>query len=91
MFGKNAASAPRKELRNRQSQRLAAEPIAIIGVSGVFAQAQDIKQYWQNIFDKIDAIVDVPPSRWNIDDFYTPDRTQADILQARWLSTGYRF
>jgi len=78
MFGKNAASAPRKELRNRQSQRLAAEPIAIIGVSGVFAQAQDIKQYWQNIFDKIDAIVDVPPSRWNIDDFYTPDRTQAD-------------
>lgn len=77
MFNKNSAHVSAHH-RNRQSQRLAQEPIAIIGVSGVFAQAQDIKQYWQNVFDKVDAIVDVPPSRWAIDDFYSPNKADPD-------------
>ncbi|MBN1873643.1 MAG: acyltransferase domain-containing protein [Anaerolineae bacterium] len=48
-------------------------PIAIIGKAGIFPQAEDARTYWGNIIHKIDCITDVPPSRWNIDDYYDPD------------------
>ena len=37
-------------------------------------------RYWNNIINKIDSIIDVPESRWNIEDYYdvnaeAPDKT----------------
>lgn len=57
-----------------------AKSIAIIGMAGIFPQAKNLAEYWDNILNKIDCITDVPPSRWNIDEYYdanpqTPDKT----------------
>src|SRR4051794_34255597 len=49
------------------------EPIAIIGMASIFPQARDLEEYWDNILRANDCITDVPPSRWNIDDYYDPD------------------
>ena len=55
-------------------------PIAIIGMSALFPDARNLNQYWENILGKVDSIIDIPESRWKIEDFYdenveTPDKT----------------
>ena len=56
-----------------EPKKLKHTPIAIIGHAGIFPQAHNSQEYWDNIVQKIDSITDVPPSRWNVDDYYDPD------------------
>ncbi|NJK81673.1 MAG: acyltransferase domain-containing protein, partial [Chloroflexaceae bacterium] len=58
-------------------------PIAIIGMAGIFPQARNLREYWHNILQKIDCIIDVPPSRWNRDDYYDPDPKAPDKTYSR--------
>ncbi|MEG3833907.1 SDR family NAD(P)-dependent oxidoreductase [Microcoleus sp. Z1_B5] len=53
-------------------------PIAIVGMASLFPQSKDLQAYWTNIVQKADCITDVPPSRWNIDDYYDPDPSTPD-------------
>ncbi len=53
-------------------------PIAIIGQAAVFAKAANLEEYWNNILDKVDAITEVPESRWDIEDYYDPDPDAPD-------------
>ncbi len=62
---------------------LCTTPIAIIGVAGIFPQAHNAPEYWDNILHKIDCITDVPPSRWNVDDYYDPDPSAPDKTYAK--------
>lgn len=58
-------------------------PIAIIGMAGIFPQAGDLNAYWENILHEVDCITDVPPSRWDVDDYYDPDPTMTDKTYAK--------
>jgi len=60
---------------NRQLQQT---PIAIIGMSSIFPKARNLQEYWTNIIHKVDCIVDVPPSRWNVEDYYDADPKAPD-------------
>jgi 3-oxoacyl-(acyl-carrier-protein) synthase/phosphopantetheinyl transferase/malonyl CoA-acyl carrier protein transacylase len=44
-----------------------AEPVevAIVGMAAVFPGAPDLTTYWSNILGEVDAITDVPASRWD--------------------------
>ncbi|MGK0363171.1 MAG: acyl transferase domain-containing protein/acyl carrier protein [Saprospiraceae bacterium] len=53
-------------------------PIAVIGLSAIFADAKNVEEYWTNIIQKKDSIKDVPANRWLIDDYYDPDMTAPD-------------
>jgi acyl transferase domain-containing protein len=53
-------------------------PVAIIGLSAMFADASNVEEYWNNIINQKDSIVDVPESRWKIEDYYDADPTAAD-------------
>ncbi len=57
--------------------------IAMIGIAGIFPQAHNAQEYWDNILHKIDCITDVPPSRWNVDDYYDPDPDAPDKTYAK--------
>ena len=59
--------------RNKLNVRMSNNPIAIVGMSALFPDAPNLNQYWDNIISKVDSIIDVPESRWNIDDFYNLD------------------
>jgi PfaB family protein len=50
-------------------------PIAVVGMAGLFPGASDLDTFWQNIVNKKDAIVEVPPGRWIADsnDMVHPD------------------
>ncbi|MCH2023651.1 MAG: acyltransferase domain-containing protein, partial [Saprospiraceae bacterium] len=53
-------------------------PVAVIGMSSLFADAKNLEEFWNNIIQAKDSITDVPESRWRIEDYYDPDPTVAD-------------
>ncbi len=57
---------------------LSSTPVAIVGMASIFPQSSNLQEYWDVILNKIDCITDVPPSRWNIDDYYDPDPKTPD-------------
>ena len=54
------------------------KPIAIIGMSAIFPQANNLQAYWDNILNEIDSITEVPASRWAVEDYYDPDPNAPD-------------
>jgi len=53
-------------------------PLAIVGMGGIFPQAENLMQFWRNIRDGVDSITDIPSSHWNPDELYDPDPKKPD-------------
>ena len=53
-------------------------PVAVIGMSALFADAKNVEEFWTNIIQAKDSITDVPASRWSIEDYYDPDMRAPD-------------
>ncbi|MDC8758420.1 SDR family NAD(P)-dependent oxidoreductase [Janthinobacterium fluminis] len=60
------------------------EPIAIIGLSGRFPQADDVEALWQNLKAGRDCITEVPPERWDIAAYFDPQKGLAGKSYTRW-------
>lgn len=60
------------------------EPIAIIGIGCRFPGAKNPEAFWQLLTNNVDAIAEVPASRWDIDAFYDQDTSQQDKMNTRW-------
>src|SRR5262249_29174818 len=56
--------------------------VAIIGMACLFPGAPDLESFWRNICAGVDAISDVPPSRWD-PVFYDPAAKSADRFYCR--------
>ncbi|HEX7620441.1 MAG TPA: beta-ketoacyl synthase N-terminal-like domain-containing protein [Anaerolineales bacterium] len=59
-------------------QKLQTAPVAVIGMSSIFPQAHNLQEFWDNILNKVDSIVDIPASRWSINDYYDPNPAAPD-------------
>ena len=59
-------------------QSLRNSPVAVIGMSAMFADAINLEEFWYNFIQAKDSVTEVPESRWRIDDYYDPDPTKAD-------------
>jgi acyl transferase domain-containing protein/SAM-dependent methyltransferase/acyl carrier protein len=60
------------------------EPIAIIGLGLRYpGDANTPEAFWQMLRDGVDAISEVPPERWNIDDFYDADMNAPGKMTTR--------
>ena len=60
------------------------EPIAIVGMGCRFpGDANSPDEFWKLLLDAKDAIVDIPPDRWDVDAFYDPDYTKAAKISVR--------
>ena len=58
--------------------------IAIIGMSTLLPQAPNLQAYWRNILNKVDAITEVPPERWDWRRYYDPDPKSPDKVYSKW-------
>ena len=47
-----------------------AEPIAIVGMSGIFPQARDLNEFWDNLITGKDCISEIPLERWDWRKYY---------------------
>lgn len=66
------------------STRFTNEPIAIIGLSCRFPKADSPHAFWELLRNGTDAISEVPPDRWNVDDYYSSDAATPGKVTSRW-------
>ena len=59
-------------------------PVAIIGIGCRFPQANGPDSFWQLLKNGVDAISEVPASRWDIGQFYDPDSSAPGKMNTRW-------
>ena len=52
-------------------------PIAVVGMAGLFPGADSLDIFWQNIINRVDASTEVDPDRWELD----PDSMVAPVPQ----------
>jgi acyl transferase domain-containing protein/acyl carrier protein len=61
------------------------EPLAIVGMACRFpGGAHSPEEYWSLLTNKGDAIVEVPPTRWDIDAYFDPDPDAPGKMNTRW-------
>jgi acyl transferase domain-containing protein/NAD(P)-dependent dehydrogenase (short-subunit alcohol dehydrogenase family) len=59
-------------------------PLAIIGISCLFPKAEDLRTYWVNIKNGVDAISPIPErSHWKVADYFSPDPKAPDRTYAQ--------
>lgn len=56
---------------------------AIVGMSCLFPAAPGLREYWENILAKVDAVCDPPPGSWETDIFFDPDSDANDRVYCR--------
>lgn len=61
------------------------EPIAIIGMSCRFpGGANTPEAFWDLLQNGVDAISEVPPDRWKIEEYFDPDPDKPGKMSTRW-------
>lgn len=53
--------------------------VAIIGMGCIFPKSSNLKEYWNLLFNGVDAIVDIPDNtHWKIEDYFDQDPSTPD-------------
>ncbi|MBF0289588.1 MAG: type I polyketide synthase [SAR324 cluster bacterium] len=74
-----------KELLEELDSLKKGEPVAIIGMGCRFAGGADSpEKFWELLEQGKDTIVEVPPDRWPIDQYYDPDAQAAGKMYSRY-------
>ncbi|WP_144558032.1 non-ribosomal peptide synthetase [Shouchella miscanthi] len=58
--------------------------IAIIGVSGKYAQSDDISELWKNLKAGKDCITEIPSDRWDNEQFFNSDKSIKGNIYGKW-------
>lgn len=59
-------------------------PIAIVGMSGVMPQSEDLEEFWENLKNSRDLITVIPPDRWWWEDYYGDPLKEANKSNSKW-------
>jgi acyl transferase domain-containing protein len=75
----NTPEKPRRVSPTRRKQRFPGnksnykKEIAIIGLSGRYPRADNLKEFWKNLQDGRDCISEIPAERWDYKLYYDPN------------------
>ena len=64
--------------------RFVNEPIAIVGMSGVMPQSDDLDEFWENLENSKDLITVIPPDRWRWEDYYGDPLKEVNKSNSKW-------
>ncbi|MEE4112055.1 MAG: beta-ketoacyl synthase N-terminal-like domain-containing protein, partial [Desulfobacteraceae bacterium] len=56
------------------------QPVAIIGMGGMFAQSRNLKEYWRTLLNGIDCISDPPATHRQLNDYFHTDPKKPDHI-----------
>lgn len=65
-------------------RRFAEEPIAIVGMSGIFPQSDNVDEFWDNIHSAKNLITEIPRDRWNWEDYFGDPLTEENKTNSKW-------
>src|SRR5436305_5593552 len=72
---------------SEQKASVRVEPIAIIGMSGMFPQAPDVQSLWSNLLAGKDCISAIPASRWDWQTYFGNPATEVNKTNIKWAGT----
>jgi acyl transferase domain-containing protein len=58
--------------------------VAIVGVGCVLPGAPDVRTFWSNVLNKVDAITEVPKARFDADAYFDRDLKARDRIVSKW-------
>ncbi|WDZ63579.1 SDR family NAD(P)-dependent oxidoreductase [Paenibacillus polymyxa] len=67
-----------------QQTQAVPEPIAIVGLSGVFPMARDVDEFWKNLEEGRDCITEIPEDRWDWKTYYGDPEQEANKTNIKW-------
>ncbi len=85
--GATALLAPKPTI---EAEPIAAEPrpepsdIAIVGMSAIFPKAGDLRTFWENTLNGLDAIEEIPSDRWDWRTYYDTNPKAPDKITSKW-------
>ncbi len=80
----SAASSPRANVARR---RRSSDAVAIVGAGILAPRANDVGTFWRNVVERIDAIGDLPPDRWDVERFAGSSAELAAAARSRVAGT----
>lgn len=60
------------------------QEVAIVGISCRFPGARNAYEFWKVLAGGVSTIREIPPERWSIDGFYSPDFEQPNRSVSKW-------
>jgi acyl transferase domain-containing protein/NAD(P)H-dependent flavin oxidoreductase YrpB (nitropropane dioxygenase family)/NAD(P)-dependent dehydrogenase (short-subunit alcohol dehydrogenase family)/acyl carrier protein len=63
---------------------VSSDPVAIVGMSCLFAGSPDLEAYWQNILAGTDMVTEVPAERWSVEQYFHGDEARKDKSISKW-------
>ncbi len=78
------AEAPAAATAVSPELRFVHDPIAIVGMSGVMPQSDDLDEFWDNLKNSKDLVTVIPPDRWRWDDYYGDPLKEANKSNSKW-------
>ena len=82
-MGITSHQEPRFEIVDNKRDVIKNSDIAIIGISCKLPGANNHMDFWHNLMQKKSAIQEIPPTRWNVEDYYQSQR-QPDKTVSKW-------
>jgi polyketide synthase PksN len=65
-------------------RRVENQPIAIVGMSGVMPQSENLEEFWENLKNSKDMITIIPPDRWRWEDYYGDPLKEVNKSNSKW-------
>jgi polyketide synthase PksN len=80
---KQAAQLPGLD-ESSADRRFVNMPIAIVGISGVMPQSEDLGEFWENLTKSNDMTTTIPPDRWRWEDYYGDPLKEVNKSNSKW-------
>src|SRR5439155_24765696 len=71
-------------IRTETAKPAAPPAIAVVGMSGRFPMAKDLNEFWKNLFEGKDCIVEIPKERWDWQEYYGDPTKEANKTNIKW-------
>lgn len=80
----DSAFASSLAVKKTQQRASSAEPVAIIGMSGVMPQSDNLAEFWRHLAEGCDLITEIPEDRWNWKSIYGDPNTERNKTNIKW-------
>lgn len=70
---------------NRESKKIVnPNDVAVIGIAARLPGGENVNEFWGNLKNGVDSITEVPPERWDVSKYYSPNINEPGKCYSKW-------
>ncbi|WP_394832292.1 SDR family NAD(P)-dependent oxidoreductase [Pendulispora rubella] len=82
--GAGGSGSSKTDVRSESARNQVPEPVAVVGISGRFPGARNIREFWENLQNGVDSVKEITKDRWDIDRNFDPEPGKAGKIYSRY-------